>query len=357
MMISGSYPPMKCGVGSYTKRLAETVAGLPDVEVAVLTDRRAMDFDRNTKVEVMPVMVGWRLRHALRGLFRILKWRPDVVHIQYPTLGYMGNSLALHFPLILRMLGIPCVQTWHESTLFHSHEYRLTYGLNALISVRKGVREALTQRTREAIADTPFFWIPNASLLPGVTLTEARQKVIRQRYVLEGELLLVYYGFVAPLKGLESLLEVTARMANVRLVLACDLNPADDYQQSLLDKIGESGIASRVVRAGFMPDTELAETMAAADAVVLPFRDGGGYWNTSIDGAIAQGVFVLTTSVEKQGYEADTNVFCVRPGDVDGMVAALKTHAGVHIKTDSSQSKWAEIARQHLDVYKLSLAK
>lgn len=340
---------MKCGVGAYTKRLAEALAELQGIKVLVLTDARAQGYVESPNVEVIPVIKHWRIGEIFRVLSILKKYNPDIVHIQYPTQGYANKRMPLFLPLLVRLCGKKCVQTWHEPT--GRLGFLMTFGLDALVSVRKMLISSLPKLTRNLVARTPFFWIPGALLLPTVKLTEIQSAEIRQQYVSNGETLLVYYGFVAPLKGIESLFEVMLRMSNAKLVMVFDLQLEDSYQRSLLDKLRQMNIDSQVVLTGFLPDEQLATILAAADAVVLPFREGGGDWNTSIEGAVSQGVFVLTTSLEKRGYDAETNTCFVAPGDVDEMVSALQKYAGVHIQGKTAVQKWREIAQQHLGVY------
>ena len=103
---------------------------------------------------------------------------------------------------------------------------------------------------------------------------------------------------------------------------------------------------------GFLPEDRLASTLAASDAVVLPFRDGAAAWNTSIDGAVAQGTFVVTTSMTTSGYNKDKNIYFARPGDVDEMTSAIQKHAGYRIASKQPRSEWKNIAEQHLNVYR-----
>lgn len=340
---------MKCGVGAYTKKLAEALAEFQGVKVFVLTDLRAQGHSENPKVEVIPVIKNWRIGEIFRVLSILKKYNPDIVHLQYPTQGYANKRMPLFLPLLVRLCGKKCVQTWHEPT--GRLGFLMAFGLDALVSVRKMLINSLPKFTRNCVAQTPFFWIPGASLLPTVKLTEIQSTEIRQRYAPNGETLLVYYGFVAPLKGIESLFEVMLRMSNAKLVMVFDLRLEDGYQRSLLDKLKEMNLDSRVVLTGFLPDEQLAAILAAADAVVLPFRKGGGDWNTSIDGVVSQGTFVLTTSLEKRGYDAKMNTYCVAPGDVNGMVSALQKYAGGRVQGKTAAQKWCEIAQQHLGVY------
>jgi glycosyltransferase involved in cell wall biosynthesis len=294
LFVTGAYPPVKCGVGAYTQRLAWALADLNDIRVTVLTDVRAIGATEQHGVKILPVIRGWRLIELIRIAKVVKKIAPDLVHIQYPTQGYSGNMPRL-MPFLMRSLGMPCVQTWHEPILGRSGLW-LLIGLDVLITVREELMSSLPKFTQKALSNTKLSWVPAASILPTVSLCDDERSRLRQQYISDDKKLLVYYGFVAPLKGIEVLLETVVK-TNTKLMMACDLDPMNDYHRSLLNRISAMGIASRVVILGFLENEELANLLAVADAVVLPFKDGAQDCNTSIDGAAAQGTFVLTTSL------------------------------------------------------------
>jgi hypothetical protein len=89
-----------------------------------------------------------------------------------------------------------------------------------------------------------------------------------------------------------------------------------------------ANLAGKVAVTGFLPPVETAKLLAVADAVVLHFRDGGGEWNSSLHGASVQGTFVLTNSLETQGYDEDANINYALPGDVPSMQRALRQYSG-----------------------------
>ena len=145
------------------------------------------------------------------------------------------------------------------------------------------------------------------------SLTDADRNLIRTRMGASGSGLIVYFGFAYPAKEIEALFEIADPQRD-RLVLICDLSPADAYQASILAHANRDDWAGKVTVAGFLPPDEAANPLAAADAVVLPFRDGGGEWNSSIHSAAIQGTFVLTNSREAQGYDEDANIDHALPG-------------------------------------------
>ena len=104
---------------------------------------------------------------------------------------------------------------------------------------------------------------------------------------------------------------------------------------------------------GFLPEDEIAELLAVADTVVLPFQHGGGEWNTSILGAILQKTFVLTTSKTVHGYDEMQNVYFSRIDDVEDMRQALQNYSGQKRKFDSKfeGDDWQRIAASHIQIY------
>jgi glycosyltransferase involved in cell wall biosynthesis len=103
-----------------------------------------------------------------------------------------------------------------------------------------------------------------------------------------------------------------------------------------------------------LPAEELAGAIAAADAVVLPFLQGGGEWNTSIHGAQAQGTLVVTTSTVRYGFDTATNTYFATPGDIPAMRSALEQYIGNKLTIAKAPvgESWRTIATAHLDLYR-----
>lgn len=351
MLITGSYPPMKCGVGSYTRRLAMALSQHQDVsEVVVLTDIRAMGAMDENNVKVLPVIRKWRISELLRIAKYIKRSNPDIVHIQYPTQGYNGWTPAL-LPLLMFFLNKPCVQTWHESSGSAFWNLLLLIKLDRLITVRTDLISKLPRVIRPLIQKKDLVLIPTASLLPTIALTKGEMMQIRRQYVSDNEILLSFYGFVAPLKGLETLLDVVSKM-RVKLLILSDLTQENSYHKFLLNKIGDLEIENYIKVVGFLPDEKLALILAASDAVVLPFKEGAENWNTSVDGASSQGVFVLTTSQSCGGYNEGKNIYFAKPENVEEMIVAIKKYAGTRSKIRPSVLEWKKNADQHAYIYK-----
>jgi glycosyltransferase involved in cell wall biosynthesis len=186
-----------------------------------------------------------------------------------------------------------------------------------------------------------------------IRLSDAERSALRLRLSPASSRLVVFFGFAHAAKRIELLFKI-ADPERDRLVLICDLNSADAYQASILRSINRAPWAGNVNVTGFLPSGEVARILAAADAVVLPFQNGGGLWNTSIRAAIAQGTFVLTTSYERHGYDSSENVYYARPEDVPEMREALRTFIGNRNSetVKDPRSEWDSIASEHVSLFK-----
>ena len=353
LLISGSLPPMRCGVGDYTGRLAKALGRCQETFVAVLTDAAAQPVPPDFDFEVFPIIDGWRMRNILRIAKVVRRWHPDVIHIQYPTQGYGRTYLPWLLPALFRMANVPVVQTWHE---YHMETVRRNL-LNAvlgggLVVVRPDYKAKMPNWYRWLIRRKTFGFIPNASAIPPIRLSDKERVSIRSRFASPPMHLVVYFGFAYPPKRVELLFEI-ADPSQHRLVLIGDLSSKDEYHKSILDRANQAPWIGKVTVTGFLPGDEVGRVLAAADAVVLPFRDGGGMWNTSLHAAVKQGTFVLTTANDRHGYDASCNIYYARPDDVVDMRSALRTHIGSRKAEigDNPASEWDAIADAHRVLY------
>ena len=350
LLITGSFPPMKCGVGDYTALLAAALSKRDGMSVAVLTDARVDPFRADYNFEIFPVIQDWTLIHLPEALKTIKRWKPDVVHFQYPTQGYGNGWLPGILPLLCIPLNATIVQTWHEYCPARPNENLLLAATpGGLIAVRPGYKEKMPLWMRWLTKHKEFRYIPNASSIPAAKISDAERRAIRERYLSSEKRLIAFFGFIYPHKQVELLFEI-ADPATDHIVLIGDLNMNDPYQKSLMEKAEQAPWREHVTVTGFMPPTEAARLLSAADAVVLPFQGGGGLWNTSLHAAAMQGTFVLTTSFDRQGYNSTENIYYAKPGDIEQMRSALQNYAGR--KIDLPQlPEWDFISKAHVQLY------
>lgn len=225
--------------------------------------------------------------------------------------------------------------------------------LDGLVLVRPGHLDRISRFYVKLLRHKHVVEIPNATALPRSSLSEAERGAVRDKYAPPKKRMVVYFGFAYPAKGIEQLFEI-ADPSRDHLVFICDLDSSDDYQREVLSRMGEAPWLGSVGNPGFLPSDEAARALAAADAIVLPFRSGGGPWNTSVHAAIEQGTFVLTTSGTNRGYALEENCYYAKPGAVSEMKEALSTYLGRRSASPPNigEKKWKEIAEAHIRLYR-----
>ena len=358
LFVTGSFPPMRCGVGDYTAELVRELATWPDLQVGVLSDREAATEPPPTAFTLLPLVDSWRVSNIGKVLRLVREWRPDVVHIQTPTQGYGPGWLPRVLPLLCRLSGLRVVQTWHEFIGRLGPRQLLWLLLQApvsggLVVVRPDYDSVTRGLLRVAFNRKIRRFIPNATPIPPVRLTSEEAHAIRAATAPPGKRLIVYFGFMHAAKAVEQLFQI-ADPRRDHLLFIGEVNENDAYHRDILRLASSEPWSGKTTLTGFLPAAEAARLIAAADAVVLPFLAGGGEWNTSIHSAQAQQTFTVTTSTQRTGYSASDNTYYARPGDVADMRAALETYAGTR-GSDPSRGEagsWKAIADQHVQLYR-----
>ncbi len=354
LQICGSLTPMPCGIGDYTAHLAEALGQLESVTAAVLTSRAVPTVGRRS-FEAMTIIEDWRPA-ALPGILRaVRRWKPDLVHMQFPAQGYGHSYGPWLIPAALTLLRYPVVQTWHEYYPAGSGWRNILNALTpgGLIAVRPNYLEQMPSWYRRIVARKHFRMIPNAAALPAVSLTEKERLALREKLDVGDRSLVAYFGFIYPAKGTDAVFDI-ASSSDDRLVLVGDLQIDNPYHKRILDRIDSDAWRGHAIATGFLPEHDAAAILAVADAVVLPFTEGSGFWNTSVYAAAKQGTFVLTTSRTSRGYDAAANVYSAAPGAVDEMRQALREYIGRRVTTPSDEraTEWRRIAEAHVQVYR-----
>ena len=359
LLISGSYPQIKCGVGDYTAQLARALGRRGDVEVCVVTDADAQfspDLDHN--VQLFPVIHGWKFTEISAILRKIISWRPDVVHMQFGSRKYRLKTLPWLMPAFLRMKKQCVIQTWHEwpndlPRFIRNLPNALVRG--GLVVVKPEIEATMSPWYRRLIRKKYFRYIPNASAIPQIYLNGLERSLVHNQLAPGMNRIVAFFGFANPRKGLENIFEIIDPETNL-LVLICELDSSNSYHRRLLARINSKPWRGNVVVTGYLPPEKVGRILAAADAVALPFPDGGGVWSTSAHAAVAQGTFVLVTSHTRNGYDPTENVYYAHPGDHDEMRAAMRTYNGRRVNPKVAVSdQWDKIAEAHVSLYRDSL--
>ena len=354
-LIVGALPPVRCGVGDYSRRLIKSL-DLARVDLRIITDEKACSEGFNQAAVFEKVKGGWGVHGVFEAARFIRRWRPDVAHIQYPSVAFYAHKSPLFLPVLLRFMGIRVVATLHEPVFKNRSGFLLLFGLRAIVFLEDfsariremgWMRKALLRRVRIERIDAG----PSIERVAATSADIARIRAACR--VRENEIAALYFGFAYPAKGLEYLLRALKDVA-IKLVLACDLSLADAYQARILRLIEDEGLSDRVVVTGYLPEKELSQLISAADFTIFPFTAGMRVSNSSYLVARAHAKLIVTTSTEKKGYVATQDtVFCA-PGSAEALASAIK-EAAKHLNSSRSapaDDPWGDIGARHQKLYR-----
>jgi glycosyltransferase involved in cell wall biosynthesis len=345
---------MKCGIGDYTYCLAEALSQSSSNQIAVLTSV----FDSGNSLPynhvVFPKIRKWSLTELFTVIKTIWSWSPNIVHIQYPTQGYGRGLLPWVLPVVSFLMGKKVVQTWHEHYSRREVIKFLFKALtpSALIFVRSQYVTNMHSQLRYFLCRKKLVYIPNASAILKAVLDQQTKSTLKKQYLKKQKRLIVFFGFIYPHKGVDLLFDIADPVSDY-IFIAGEFDENSDCFNEIMERASSEQWLGKVSISGFLSRDNISMLLAVADAVVLPFRLGGGEWNTSIHGAVLNGAFVLTTSLNEHGYDKKRNIYFAEVDNIQEMKKALVEYAGVRreFSSDVDKDEWQEIANKHTSLY------
>jgi glycosyltransferase involved in cell wall biosynthesis len=300
--------------------------------------------------------------------------RPRIFHILWNNkLETVDRTLLM---LYYRWLGKRIVLTVHNvnaarrdsnDTALNRLTLQIQYGLADHIFVHTErmklelIKEFGVQALRVCVI--PFGInnaVPNTRLSP----SQARQRLGLR----EDERTLLFFGNIAPYKGLEDLIaafqQVVARGCDYRLIIAGRPKNCERYWRAIREAIREEVEKGQVLlRAEFIPDDETEVYFKAADVLVLPYRQI--YQSGVLFLGQSFGLPVLAAdvgSLKDEIIEGKTG-FVFRPEDpvdlartieryfASDLYAELNRHRQEIQEHASKRHSWDTVSQTTMDVY------
>lgn len=406
--LTGEYPPMRGGVGDYTREISLAMQAL-GVEVGVVTSRRAaaeQSVDPPAGPRVYPIIDDWGYRRW-GDIGRALDdFQPDLVHIQYQTAAYGMHPAINLLPLQLRRrrrrplvavtfhdLKVPylfpkagpvrklpaVVLAWSSDLVVVTNEE----DAHLLVGGSPDGREE-TAPLRSRYGGRGLHLIPIGSNIPTTPPVGFDRGAWRERMgVDQDEVLLAYFGFLAHTKGVDLLFEAFRQLlrqrSDIKLAMIGGMEGSSDsshraYARQIRAMADEPAFRGHVIWTGFNVSTEVSANLQASDICVLPFREGASLRHGTLVAAITHGLPTVTTALPPPiRSKAATrrlpgvvrlvhrgNAYLVQPDDADALhegIAELINDPGlaaqisVGARQIAPQFGWESIARETLAAY------
>jgi len=365
-LVHGRADPALDGVADYTGRLADAL--------------------RAETLDVVDVGVGVGVRGIVAAARAVRRARPDVVHVQFaPSAFGFSGAPGLLADLLA---GPPLVLTVHEygwwswaprvpDAVWRPVERRgwldretgrLVPSSAAVLTTNDAHDEALRRRLGITATRAPL--PPNVDVDP-----DARGRGVTRRAlgIAEDAEVVVFFGFVHPVKGLRYLVDAVAKLAVERprlhlLVvggftsLALPAAEAAAFRAELTEHVERSGAADRVTITGHLPATEVSAALQAADVAAFPFTAGVTLKSGSLLAALDHGLPTLVTDGGDAALGDDDTVVVVgRVRDADALTTGLRRllenpalRARVRARGHALNRGhgWAALARMHAALYR-----
>ena len=290
MAIIAPYPPAgerhggHSGVASYTANLAHGLAE-HGLDVTVVAPELAGDpeaFDDGPVAVRRAYPMG---RGALPGAARaVAELSPDLVHLQWELFLYGGpQSIAGLLPGLhaIRRGGAPLVTTMHqvvdpaEIDRAYTRLHRIAVPAAAARAGITAVQRSIAAASAATIVHESAFTtvVPSATVVPhGIEqVTPLDRDQARSALNLSDRFTVLCFGFLAPYKGLETVLAAARLLGGaIDVVVAGGEHPrmagTSGFAEELHSRFGD------VARfTGWVADQDVARWFAAADVAVFPY--------------------------------------------------------------------------------------
>lgn len=392
-LIAGTYQQQRCGVAHYTARLREVLSE-HNVQSVVLTTYVAAQTINDPTVK--GVVQNWQLTDLLPLVKAVHNSRADILHIQHAAGTYGFKRAIFLLPLLLRVTRwrgkivttvheygwwewqpqgispqlIEWLKVWGQRRNWWDREdgFLLTLS-DAVITTNIDAEAVIHERLPEL--SKRVHRIPIAANIEVAPLDRhiARQLLRKNCHWPEESLVIAFFGFLHPVKGLETLLpafqQLIASQPQARLLLIGGVESlalagenAQAYWNKLHALVSELNISEFVHLTGYVDAETASHYLSGTDIGVLPFNHGVNLKSGSLLALLAHSLPVVATQ-SPTPLPAGL-VQLIPPRDVEALAirllellnnSARRTQIGADGRAFMHNFTWQNVARTHLSVY------
>ena len=361
-------PARPVGAGVYTTAIARGLSAHADVELHLATrkgdDARWQAIAPDARAHAVvpdrrPARIVWEQTQAIRLLHSVA---PDVWHGPHYTMPMRGAE--------------PAVVTVHDLTFFDHPEWherskviffrRMIAAAARRATVLVCVSEFTASRLRALCSPVgQIVVVPHgvdhdrfAPVAAASDEVRLASHGVRSPYV-------AFQGTLEPRKDVPTLVRAFARVARARPDLQLVVAGGDGWgANAVRAEITRSGVATRILRPGYLDHTTVAALLRHADVVAYPsLQEGFGL--PALE-ALASGTPLVTTRGSAVEEVVGDAALLVEPGDVEGLACALAAVLDNQATATRLRSAgppraaaftWKRSVDGHVDAYRRAVAK
>jgi len=375
LLISSSFPELRCGVGDYVYHLAVALSE-EGMDISVLTAKRP-EIKLSHAFKVYPEVSSWD-KNAITVIRKLIAENNfDAIHLHYHWWMYNDGILkGRAFSKLFSYLRKAGYQGKLIVTFVHDLMGPFLFPKAKLfrgIYLRKMLRFAdqvivhtdyaysdIQQKTSEVKAK--LHKVPCGS---GIRPSKNNIKPANDRFTIG------FFGFTYPQKGLEYLAQALALLKTEDIKPCLEIIGGEDidhsisttYARKVKDIIKENNLESQVRWYNYQDEESSSDLLKSADIAVLPFTEGMSDISSTLPTMLEHGLALVTTKASRTSSRLinDDNCILVAPQDADGLAKAIKKlYQSPELKNEIAQSgkdlylreySWKVIARKIKSIY------
>lgn len=296
VVIISTYPPIECGIGTYTQFLSEELKKT-DNEIIIISQ------DGAEGENVFPAYSTEDSNPAKKIFNFAMKFTPDVIHIQheYGLYGELDGISILELIHRFKASNLPVVATFH--TVFKSTEYKRKYILEVMCRDLDAII-VHEQCHIDYLLDIYGCEKKKIFLIPhGVRLIEPI-KDAKEKLNLVGKKVILLFGYFRATKEFERILDVfpqiLEKVPEAYLVIAAKArkNEFNEYKNYIYDKVANQPdwVKKNIeIFRGQFPQHTFDTILNAADISAFPYSLGAQ--SGTMAHSFAFGIPVITSGL------------------------------------------------------------
>ncbi len=295
-LVTEKYPPRRSGIGDYTYNLSKILS--ERMEISVITSGGVQ-----SSADVYPILSSNLLSSLKQTISIIRECNYDIIHFQSPE--SRKGQYILFFPLVLRLIFRKkrIVTTMHEYS-----DISLFWRMGMIPSILFSHHVIVVDgeyisdiRRMLPLSPDKFSFISNGYNVTQPVIPENVNIIRHWLSSSEKEILMGFFGFVYPGKGIETVLYALSDLLKscclkTKFVIIggiSDVNP--EYFGRIQALISSLEISKYVHITGYLDDATAVNYLAAMDYFVFPFTHGYSLRNSSTFAVISVNKPFITT--------------------------------------------------------------
>lgn len=368
--VTGEYPPLRGGVGDYTRLLALHLAAR-GADIHILTTRAGEHSDET--ITVYPRIRRW----GIGALKQIRNWAQertlDIVNIQFQTAAFAMSPWIHFLPSVLRQRTITTFHDLRAPYLFPKAGILRAASVRWLARTSSGIIVTGPGDRANLPSHDHSREIPVGSNILAPLPADFDRAATREHFGAgPADFVIAHFGFAHENKGLSTLLAALANLRNIGVpvqlwFIGALLGDSDPHNREARTKLQEQihalGLTDSVRTSGYLEEPRVRAALTAAELVVLPFRDGAAYHHGSLQAAIHAGCAIISTTPQSPAprFRDGQNLRLVPPEDATALTKSIHQLISHPEKREALQAgaralaaefSWEGIAARHESFYR-----